>query len=171
MNKNSILRKLIAVILAIGCLLSFASCKVTVTPSVTFAFKNVDSAADYNESLTSFEVGKRFYTCIAINLVTDKKKPIDYQVVITVPKTNEVEVKGMGGLEPDSIEWDEEKEETVLTFTVQGYKEATPEKILFYGTPTGEGEAKMTVKIYDDKGEKINKGYTRTIFFVYELQE
>ena len=171
MNKKKLfLSRVLSIVLLLGMAVTLASCKVTETPSVTFAFKNVDSAADYNESLTSFEVGKRFYTCIAIKLVTDKKKPHDYQVVVRVPHTKEVEVKGMGGLEPDSIEWDEENEETVLTFTIQGYQEATTEKILFYGTPTDEGEAEMSVRIYDEDGEKVD-GWTRTIFFVYELQE
>ena len=77
----------------------------------------------------------------------------------------------MGGLEPDSNEWDEGSELTRLTFTMQGYKEATDEKILFYGTPTDEGEAKMTVHIYDKDGNEINTGYSRTIFFEYTLQE
>ena len=167
----SALKKGMALILTIVMVASIASCKTTETPSVTFAFKSVDTASDYNESLTSFVIGKRFYTCIAIKLVTDKKKAEDYQVIIRVPKTNEVEVKGMGGLEPTSKEWDEEKQETVMTFTVQGYKEATAEKILFYGTPTGEGEATMSVHIFDKNGEEINAGYTRTVFFVYELQE
>ena len=171
MNKQKLfLSKLMSVILLVGIAMSMTSCKVTETPSVTFAFKTVDTAADYTESLTSFEVGRRFYTCIAIRLVTDKKKAHDYQVVVCVPHTREVEVRGMGGIEPDSIEWDEENEQTVLTFTIQGYAEATTEKILFYGTPTDEGEAEMSVRIYDEDGERVG-GWTRTIFFVYELQE
>lgn len=168
---GTIFKKVLVTMVAATMLFGFSGCKVTETPSVTFAFKNVDGASDYNESMTSFRVGDRFYTCISIKLVTDKKKPRDYTVVITVPKTNEVEVRGMGGLEPDSIEWDEENQQTIMTFTIQGYREATPEKILFYGTPTGEGEAEMTVHIYDNDGEEINRGYSRTVFFVYELQE
>ena len=169
---KTMLKKVMVGVLMLVMILSLTACgDVTETPSVNFGFKNVDSAADYNESLTSFEVGKRFYTCVKIELITDKKAAKDYTVKIAVPKTNEVEVKGMGGLEPDTIEWDEENQQTVMEFTVQGYKEATAEKILFYGTPTGEGEAKMTVDIYDEDGEKINAGYSRTIFFVYELQE
>ena len=42
---------------------------------------------------------------------------------------------------------------------------------MFKGTPTGEGSAKMTVKIYDQDGVEIGTGYFRTIFFKYELQE
>lgn len=165
-------KRMIASVLMIVLMLSMTACgEVTETPSVNFGFKNVDSAADYNESLTSFEVGKRFYTCVKIQLITDKKKAQDYTVRIAVPKTNEVEVKGMGGLEPDKIDWDEENQQTIMEFTVQGYKEATAEKILFYGTPTGEGEAKITVEIFDKDGEEINAGYSRTVFFVYELQE
>ena len=166
---KEMIKKCLMVIMAMSMLLSMASCNVTETPSVTFAFKNVDSASDYNESLTSFVVGKRFYTCISIKLITDKKKPKDYKVVVTVPKTSEVEVKEMGGLDPDSIEWNEEKQETVLTYTIQGYKEATPEKLLFYGVPTEEGEAKITLAIYDQKGERVNS-WNRKIFFVYDLQ-
>ncbi len=164
-----LIKKCLMAIVAVSMIFTITSCKATETPAVTFAFKNVDSASDYNESLTSFEVGKRFYTCISVKLVTDKKKPQDYQVVVTVPKTSEVEVKEMGGLDPDSIEWDEEKQETVLTYTIQGYKEATPEKLLFYGVPTEEGEAKITIKIYDKHGERVNS-WNRKIFFVYDLQ-
>lgn len=150
---------------------SSAGCTTKTMPSVSFGFKVTDTAGDYNESISAFEVGKRFYSCVTIRLLTDKKEARDYKVVITVPKTKEVEVKGMGGLEPDSNVWDEENEETVLTFTMQGYREAEAEKILFYGTPTGEGEAKMAVHIYDQEGKEINTGYSRTIFFTYELQE
>ena len=168
--KIKILALVVVLVLGIGAaIFCLASCKTVETPAVTFAFKNVDSASDYNESLTSFEVGKKFYTCISLKLVTDKKKPQDYKVVVTVPKTSQVEVKNMGGKDPDSIEWDEQKQETVLTYTIQGYKEAIPEKLLFHGKPTGEGEAKMTLKIYNKKGEVIN-GWNRTVFFVYDLQ-
>ena len=173
--KGSIKTVLVAavavIILVIGvAVFGLASCKAVETPAVTFSFKDVDSAADYNESLTSFEVGKKFYTCIAIKLVTDKKKAQDYKVVVTVPKTSQVEVKEMGGLDPDSIEWDEQKQETVLTYTIKGYKEAILQKLLFYGVPTGEGEAKMTLKIYNKKGETV-EGWSRTVFFVYDLQQ
>ena len=166
---KELIKKGVLAIIVLSMLFALTSCKTTETPAVTFAFKNVDSASDYNESLTSFEVGKRFYTCISVKLVTDKQKPQDYQVVVTVPKTSEVEVKEMGGLDPDSIEWDEAKQETVLTYTIQGYKEATPEKLLFYGVPTEEGEEKISIKIYNKKGERVNS-WNRKIFFVYDLQ-
>lgn len=58
-----------------------------------------------------------------------------------------------------------------MTFTMQGCKEATDEKILFYGTPTNEGEARIAVHIYDKDGIEVNAGYSRTIFFEYVLQE
>jgi hypothetical protein len=156
--------------IAVTAVLMFLN-KPTLIPSVSFGFKVTDGAGAYDESITSFEVGKKFYTCVTIKLVTDKEKPADYSVVIDIPKTKEVEVKGMGGLEPNSIVWNEADELTRMTFTMQGYKEATDEKILFYGTPTDEGEAKMMVHIYDKDGNEINKGYSRTIFFDYTLQD
>lgn len=142
---------------------------VTETPSVNFGFKQVDTAADYNESLSAFEVGKRFYTSIKVQINTDKKKSHDYKVVVTVPKTKDVEMEKMGGLNPDSNEWVEADQLTKMTFTVKGYKEATADNIMFYGTPTDEGEAEMTVHIYDEDGEEINAGYSRKVFFEYEL--
>ena len=168
--KNA-MKKIVSVVMVLAMMCSLTACSTTVTPSVNFGFKIIDGAGAYDESITSFEVGKKFYTCITIKLITDKKKAQDYSVVVEIPKTREVEVKGMGGLEPDSNEWDEGSELTRLTFTMQGYKEATDEKILFYGTPTDEGEAKMTVHIYDKDGNEINTGYSRTIFFEYTLQE
>lgn len=163
--------KLIAILMIAVMALSVTGCKTVVTPSVNFGFKTVDGASAYDESITGFEVGKKFYSCITIKLVTNKKKIKDYQVVVDIPKTKEVEVKGMGGLEPDSIEWDEANELTRMTFTMQGNKEAVDEKILFYGTPTADGEAKISVHIYDKKGKEVNTGYSRTIFFDYNLQE
>ena len=164
-------KKLTLMMLVLVMVLSLTGCKPTVTPSVSFGFKVIDGAGSFDESITSFEVGKKFYTSINVKLVTDKKSPTDYRVVVDIPKTREVEVKGMGGLEPDSNVWIETEELTRMTFTMQGYKEAVVEKILFYGTPTDEGEAKLTVHIYDEDGEEINKGYSRTIFFEYTLQE
>lgn len=165
------IRKIVSAVIMMTIVLTLSACDPTVTPSVNFGFKIIDSAGEYNETITSFEVGKKFYTCITIKLVTNKKKIQDYSVVVEIPKTKEVEVKGMGGLEPDSNDWDEEKELTRMTFTMQGHKEAVDEKILFYGTPTDEGEAKMTVHIYDKDGKEVNNGYSRTIFFEYTLQE
>ena len=162
---------IVLVVGTIGLSVSVVGCNVQTMPSVSFGFKTKDVAGDYDESISMFEIGKRFYSCITIRILTDKQKAKDYKVEVTVPKTNEVEVKGMGGIEADSNIWDEENEQTVMTFTIQGYKEATPEKILFYGTPTGEGEAKMMVHIYDEEGKELNNGYSRTIFFAYELQE
>ncbi len=164
-------KKFTLMVLVFAIVFSLAGCKTTVTPSVSFGFKVIDGAGPYDESITSFEVGKKFYTSINIKLVTDKKKAADYRVVVDIPKTKEVEVKGMGGLEPDSIVWNASEELTRMTFTMQGYKEAGVEKILFYGTPTEEGEAKLAVHIYDKDGNEINKGYSRTIFFEYTLQE
>ena len=167
---NNIFKKITAFTATTMMAISLASCDVTETPSVNFGFKSVDTAAEYNESLTAFEVGKRFYSSIKIQINTDKKKAHDYKVEIIVPKTKEVEVKEMGGLNPDTNNWDPDKEQTVMTYTVKGYKEATPEKILFYGTPTDEGEVEMQVHIYDEDGEEINSGWSRTIFFEYQLQ-
>lgn len=159
-------------ILLLGAVFFLTSCSAPeLTPQVDFGFKNVDTAADYNESLTTFEVGKRFYTAIKINLRTNKKERTDYQVVVRVPKTNEVEVNSMGGLKPDSSIWDPSKKQTVLTFTMHGSKESTPEKILFYGTPTSDGQATIELSIYDKDGKEAHKGYTRTVFFENELQE
>lgn len=165
------MKRVMTLLIVISVIAMLVACGVTETPAVNFGFKVIDGAGAFDESITSFEVGKKFYSCITIKLVTDKKKAHDYQVVIEIPKTKEVEVKGMGGLEPDSMEWDEVQELTRMTFTVQGYREATDEKILFYGTPTDEGEAKITVHIYDKDGKEINAGYSRTIFFEYILQE
>lgn len=168
---KAMVKRITGIFLALIMVCSLTACGVTVSPSVSFGFKIIDGAGAYDESITSFEVGKKFYTCVTIKLITNKKKPTDYSVVIDIPKTKEVEVKGMGGLEPDSIVWNEADELTRMTFTMQGYKEATDEKILFYGTPTDEGEAKMMVHIYDKDGNAINKGYSRTIFFDYTLQD
>lgn len=168
---KAIFNRITGILLGLTIMCSLTGCRVTITPSVNFGFKTIDGAGAFDESITSFEVGKKFYTCITIKLITNKKKPTNYSVVIDIPKTKEVEVKGMGGLEPDSIIWNEADELTRMTFTMQGYREATDEKILFYGTPTDEGEAKMTVHIYDKKGKEINKGYSRTIFFEYTLQD
>ena len=161
----------VALVLAVAFFLLTACSAPKLTPSVSFGFKSVDTAADYNESLSSFEVGKRFYTCITIKLNTDKKDQTDYKVVVKVPKTKEVEVNSMGGLNPISTVWDDAEEQTVLTFTITGSKEAIAEKILFVGTPTGEGQAKITLDIYDKDGKEAHPGYSRTVFFVYELQE
>lgn len=168
---KKVMKRMVLIVMVISMLCMLSACATTVTPSVNFGFKIIDGAGAYDESITSFEVGKKFYTCITVKLITDKKKAQDYTVVVEIPKTKEVEVKGMGGLEPNSNEWDEAQELTRLTFTMQGFKEATDEKILFYGTPTDEGEAKLTVHIYDKDGNEINTGYSRTIFFEYTLQE
>ena len=164
-----LMKSIIMLVMSVVMIIQLTGCDITETPSVNFGFKAVDTASDYNEAISAFEVGKRFYTSIKIQINTDKKKAHDYKVVITVPKTKEVEVEKMGGLIPDTTDWDEENQLTKMTFTVQGYREAIAENILFNGTPTDEGEAEMTVHIYDEDGEEINNGYTRKIFFEYDL--
>ena len=160
------------IILALGTVLiiSFA-CGATPTPSVSFGFKTTDAASEYDESITAFEIGKDFYTCINVKINTDKKSSREYKVVVTVPKTKDIEMIKMGGLMPDSMDWDPTKQVTTMTFTVRGSKEAVNEKIMFYGKPIGEGDATMTVHIFDKDGVEINAGYSRTVFFKYELQE
>ena len=166
-------KKIIALLLSLLAVVStLVSCGPPKTkPAVNFGFKTTDGAADYNESIDAFEIGKDFYTCIKVKLVTDKKSTYDFTVVVEVPKTKDIEVDQIGGKYADSVVWDEQNEKTILTFTIQGSKEAVEEKIMFKGTPTGEGSAKMTVKIYDQDGIEIGTGYFRTIFFKYELQE
>ena len=153
------------------CLSLLLSGCVTETPAVVFGFKTVDTAAEYNESISAFEIGKVFYTCITVKITTNKKRAHDYKVVVTIPKTKDVEMEKMGGLQPTSRDWDPAKQTTVLNFNVHGSKEAIAEKFMFYGTPIGEGAASISVNIYDDEGVEINAGYSRTIFFKYELQE
>lgn len=164
-----IMKSVLVLVMGLAMMLPLTGCEVTETPSVNFGFKAVDTASDYNESLSAFEVGKRFYTSIKVQINTDKKKAHDYKVVVTVPKTKDVEMEKMGGLNPDSNEWLEADQLTKMTFTVKGYKEATADNIMFYGTPTDEGEAEMTVHIYDEDGNEINSGYSRKVFFEYEL--
>jgi hypothetical protein len=139
------------------------------TPSVTFGFKTSDSADQYNESVDVVEVGKNFYTCINLKFVTNKKKPRDYTIKVEVPKTDYIVIDHTGGLRADSVVWDESKEASILTFTVKGSKEAVTEKILFRGTPTGEGKVVLSVDITDDNGKSVGKGYFRTLYFEYEL--
>ena len=165
------LKRILSLTLVVVSLVLLCACSATPTPSVSFGFKTTDAASEYNESITAFEIGHVFYTCINVKINTDKKKPVDYKVVISIPKTKDVEMEKMGGLEPDSRVWDETQQTTTMTFTVRGSKEAVNEKIMFYGTPIGEGEATMTIHIYDEDGVEINAGYTRTEFLKYELQE
>ena len=170
--KNTMKKTIALLLLFVVALATLVSCGTPeTTPSVVFGFKTTDGASEYNESIDAFEIGKDFYTCIKVKLVTDKKSNYDFTVVVEVPKTKDIEVDQTGGKNADSVVWDEQNEKTVLTFTIQGSKEAVEEKIMFKGTPTGEGSAKMTVKIYDQDGVEIGTGYFRTIFFKYELQE
>ena len=168
---KKVTKRLVLAIMALTMVFVLEACDTNTMPSVNFGFKITDGAGSFDESISVFEVGKKFYTCITIKLLTDKQKPEDYSVVVEIPKTKEVEVKGMGGLEPNSNDWDNENNLSRLTFTMKGHKEATDEKILFYGTPTDQGEAKMTVHIYDKDGKEIDAGHSRTIFFEYQLQE
>lgn len=102
------IRNIMVFTIVIVTMLAMVGCKVTTTLSVNFGFKSVDTASEYNESLTAFEVGKRFYTSIKIKINTDKKDPRDYKVVVTIPKTKDVEMEKMGGLNPISNNWDSE---------------------------------------------------------------
>lgn len=169
--KNTMKKTIALILISIIALSTLVSCVPDTKPSVVFGFKTTDGASEYNESIDAFEIGKDFYTCIKVKLVTDKQSNYDFTVVVEVPKTKDIEVDQTGGKNADSIVWDEQGEKTILTFTIQGAKEAVEEKIMFKGTPTGEGSAKMTVKIYDKDGVEINTGYFRTIFFKYELQD
>jgi 2-methylcitrate dehydratase PrpD len=87
-------------------------CKLEANPSVAIGFKITDSAAEYQESIDAFEIGKTFYTCIKVKVVTDKKSTHNYKVVIEVPKTNNIEVDQTGGLEADSQIYNAEEEKT-----------------------------------------------------------
>lgn len=166
---NSIFKRITLTIIAVTLLFTLTACEPTITPSVNFGFKNVETASDFNESLTAFEIGTRFYCCIKLHLITDQQASYDYKVEVIVPKTDEVDVKNMGGLNPDAIAWDETNERTILTYTIPGYREATPEKLLFYGTPNAEGEANIEVHIYNQNGEEVNQGYSRMVFFEYVI--
>ena len=162
--------KLLSTILAVLCFaVAFVSCTPKANPSVAIGFKITDSAAEYQESIDAFEIGKVFYTCIKVKVVTNKKKPHKYKVVVVVPRTSNIEVDQTGGLEAISQNYNPTDGKTTLVFEIKGSKEATDEKILFKGVPVGEGEAKITVTIYN---EEDNKEYScfRTVEFKYELQ-
>ena len=160
--------KVIALSLAmLVLLLVFTSCDPEVMPSVSIGLKRDGNAGEYNESLQDLEVGKRFHGAIKITMVTDKQAPRDYQVVIELPKTKDVEVLREGGLRPTTQVEDAQK--TVLTFIIQGHKGATPQSIQFTGIPAEEGLAVITVMIYDEDGLPVNAGFDKTVYFKYEL--
>ena len=162
--------KILSAFLAVLCFATIlVGCAPKANPSIAIGFKITDSAAQYQESIDAFEIGRTFYTCIKVKIVTDKKKPYKYKVVVEVPKTNNIEVDQTGGLEPDSHVYNPEAEKSVLEFTVKGSKEAVEEKILFKGTPFGEGDAKIAVTVYNKEGVKEYSSF-RTIEFKYELQ-
>lgn len=163
--------KCLALLLIVVCLAAmFAACTPEATPAVTIGFKTTDGAAEYAESIDAFEIGQVFYTCIKVKIVTDKKSTHNYKVVIEVPRTKDIEVDQTGGLEADSVNYLNDEEKTVLEFTIKGSKEAVEEKILFKGTPLSEGEAKISVSIYNEDGEKEGSSYFRIVEFKYELQ-
>ena len=164
------LTKILSMLLVLICFATMlVRCKPEANPSVAIGFKTTDSAAEYQESIDAFEIGKTFYTCIKVKVVTDKKSTHNYKVVIEVPRTNNIEVDQTGGLEADSQIYNAEEEKTVLEFTIKGSKEAVEEKILFKGIPVGEGDAKILVSIYNEDGEKEYSSF-RTVEFKYELQ-
>lgn len=168
---KKIFNKILICLMTVLTVLGLSSCKATLVPSVVFGFKTVDGAGEYNESIDAFEVGKVFYTCIKIKLVTDKQKQKPYVVVVELPKTSDVTCDQTGGLRPTSSEWDAAAQKTVLSFVIYGSKEASEQKILFKGTPVAEGNAVLSLDIYDEKGVEECSGFFRTIFFKYELQQ
>ena len=164
------MKRIIAFLLVIVSLtLTLASCTPDLTPSVHIGFKPNGNAGEYNESIQDLLVGKEFHGIVKITLLTDKKASEEYQVVIELPKTKEVEATRSGGLKADSIEVDGDK--SILTFTMKGSKNAKEEPIHFKGTPVGEGEVVITVMIYDKDGLPLTAGYDKTIKFVYELED
>ena len=164
------MKRIIAFLLVIVSLtLTLASCKVDVTPTVHIGFKPNGNAGEYDESIQNLLVGKEFHGIVKITLLTDKEASEEYQVVIELPKTKEVEATRSGGLKADSIVVDGDK--SILTFTMKGSKNAKEEPVHFKGTPTGEGEVVIDVMIYDKNGLAINAGYDKTIRFVYELED
>jgi hypothetical protein len=164
------MKRIIAFLLVIVSLtLTLASCDATVTPSVYIGLKRDGNAGEYNESIQDLEIGKQFHGIIKITMTTDKEKVEDYQVVIELPKTKDVEATREGGLRPDNQVEDASK--TTLTFTIQGHKGATPQTIHFTGTPFAEGAAVITVMIYDKDGLPVNAGYDKTVYFKYDLEQ
>jgi hypothetical protein len=163
------LTKILSMLLVLICFATMLVGCAKASPSVAIGFKITDSAAEYQESIDAFEIGKTFYTCIKVKVVTNKKKIRKYRIVVEVPRTNNVEVDQTGGLEPNSQIYNAEEETTKLEFSIKGSKTAVEEKILFKGTPVGEGDAKILVTIYNEDGEKEYSCF-RTVEFKYELQ-
>ncbi|MCR5456952.1 MAG: hypothetical protein K6F14_02625 [Clostridiales bacterium] len=162
------IKKIISVILVVAMMcIVFVSCNITLTPSVSIGLKKDGNAGEYNESIQDLEIGKQFHGAIRITMATDKEKVEDYQVVIELPKTKDVIATREGGLRPDNQVEDASK--TTLTFTIQGYKGATPQTIHFTGTPFAEGEAIIVVRIYNKEGLLVNSGYDKTVYFKYDL--
>lgn len=166
------MRRLVSILclLAATCLFTIG-CGVKLFPDVHFAFKTTGGAGGYNENITEFVVGKRFYTAITVWLTTDTSwRSPEYRVVIEVPRTKEVEVEEHGGLGYDSKEWDFYNQLTRLTYNMKGNEKALREKILFHGTPIGEGQATMKVKIYNKEGQLLH-WYYKNIYFKYDITE
>lgn len=167
---KTVITKIISLLLIVATLgIALVSCDVTATPAVSIGLKSDGNAGEYNESIQDLEIGKQFHGAIKITMATDKEKAEDYQVVIELPKTKDVEATREGGLRPDNQV--EDASRTTLTFTIQGHKGATPQTIHFTGTPFAEGAAVITVMIYDKDGLPVNAGYDKTVYFKYDLEQ
>lgn len=141
--------------------------KPTPNPAVVIAYKtNGLESGSYSEAIEKFIIGEDMYCCITCKVITDKKKMHPYTVVVSVPKTKDVEIIKRGGLDAKEVTDDTANGNTVMTFEIQGSKEAVEQKIMFKGKPFDEGNATIKVKIYDE-GEEIY-GYSSTVDFVYE---
>ena len=174
MNKKGVKNdmKWTRVLLCIMAFVSVSACSVYEMPEVHFFFKTTDARGPYSEDIEAFEIGQEFYTNIQIRLLTNKKKPRTYRVIVEIPKTDEVKMFDRGGWQPDDIAWDEEHQLSRLMFTIQGYKENPGGKISFRGIPKKEGQAKMKVEIYKEDFTPISGGkYFKELSFKYNLQE
>ena len=142
-----------------------------VTPSVTIGFKkDGSSSGEYSEAIEEFPVGETFYCAVKVKIVTDKKKPRDYTVEVTVPNSTDVQMTNRGAYskdqEPEVLE-DSMTHTTTIRCIIEGSKEATDKKIMFRGIPFDEGEERIDVNIYNANGTLVST-YFVEIYFVYE---
>ena len=166
MKKNK--KAFVALLMATLTMTSLTSCGKTTYSAASDFFYSSDKGHSYGDGTKEYAIGDTVYMKVKFKVTSNKKKPSQVKVVLTIPNIDNVDAKYMDGqiITPN---FDAVNNVTTYEFTANAAKETTDQECVIQFVPNAVGDIKMKL-VFDDN---VDPSYDKqsTLIFVEKNEE
>ena len=151
------MKKIITLITMFVCCLALTSCKYIEGTTQVALRIGTDSQNKFNETIMVVPVGEESSISVTTKLQSNKQKKIVCKIIVNMEKSDiiDYEENYTTGCLKNSIHISDDKKSIEYQAEVSKNTKDIAIKLLYNFVASETGEAKITVTVYDHKGEKI----------------